>query len=326
MARVISTDAVEAADRLDFWTDAVCDTYIRLDCDAPGHDVVGDIRVGSVATLEFSRVTSTAQQVRRTRSLIAAAAEDYVLVGVQAEGVGYVVQDERIAQLRPGDFAVYDSTRPYELRFEDDFQQYVLMIPGPTLRAQLGPASEFTARSVCGSRGAGALAAEMIRMLNTGITVIEPSAAADVALGIEHIVTAGLSSLVARSAPEPTRAARREQVKACARGRLRDPRLSVASIAAHLHTSVSTLHRAFAGEPCSISEWIWAQRLDAVRADLCAPALRHRTIGDLAFSWGFVDASHFSRAFKARFGCTARDVRLAQAGGSTTNWRNDRSR
>jgi len=61
----------------------------------------------------------------------------------------------------------------------------------------------------------------------------------------------------------------------------------------------------------------------AVRADLCDPALRHRTISDLAFSWGFVDASHFSRAFKARFGCTAREVR--QAGGSTTNWRNDRS-
>jgi AraC-like DNA-binding protein len=99
----------------------------------------------------------------------------------------------------------------------------------------------------------------------------------------------------------------------------------VAAIAAALHTSVSTLHRAFAGEPCSIAEWIWAQRLDAVRADLCDPALHHRTISDLAFSWGFVDASHFSRAFKARFGCTARDVRLAQAGGSTTNWRSDRS-
>lgn len=128
----------------------------------------------------------------------------------------YVVQDERIAELRPGDFAVYDSTLPYELRFDNDFQQYVLMIPGPTLHAQQGPASELTARSVCGSRGSGALTAEVIRMLNTDITVIEPTAAADVALGIEHIVTAGLSSLVVHSAPEPTRAARREQVKACA--------------------------------------------------------------------------------------------------------------
>ena len=56
----------------------------------------------------------------------------------------------------------------------------------------------------------------------------------------------------------------------------------VAALAAQLHTSVSKLHRAFAGEPASITEWIWARRLDAVRADLCDPALRHRTIGDLA--------------------------------------------
>jgi AraC-like DNA-binding protein len=63
-----------------------------------------------------------------------------------------------------------------------------------------------------------------------------------------------------------------------------------------------------------------------LRADLCDPALRNRTISDIAFSWGFVDASHFSRAFKARFGCTARDVRAQLSGGSTTNWRSDRSR
>jgi AraC-like DNA-binding protein len=146
-----------------------------------------------------------------------------------------------------------------------------------------------------------------------------------VAQSVEHIVVAGLSSLAPDApVPEPELAARREQIKACARARLRDPGLTVAAIAAALHTSVSTLHRAFTGEPCSIAEWVWGQRLDAVRADLCDPALRHRTISDLAFSWGFVDASHFSRAFKARFGCTAREVR-AQAGGSTTNWRSDRS-
>jgi AraC-like DNA-binding protein len=275
--------------------------------------------VDSLATLELSQVTATAQHVRRTPSLIAATAEDYFLVSIQTSGIGAILQDGRTAVLQPGDFALYDSTRPYELRFDDDFQQYVLMLPGPTLRSQLRAAPELTARGVRGSRGAGHLMIEMIRTLATDIAVLEPAAAAAVAQSVEHIVVAGLSSLAPETpVPEPKLAARREQVKACARARLRDPGLTVAAIAAQLHTSVSTLHRAFAGEPYSIAEWIWAQRLDAVRADLCDPALRHRTIGDLALSWGFVDASHFSRAFKARFGCTARDVR-AQAGGSTTN-------
>jgi AraC-like DNA-binding protein len=310
MSRLLSTAAVHPRDRLAYWNDAVCDAYVRLDTTAPGGDVVGEIRVDALATLELSRVTATAQHVRRTPSLIADTAEDYFLVSIQTRGVGLVTQDGRTAELRPGDFAVYDSTRPYGLHFDGPFQQYVLMLPGPALRSQLRGATELTARGVRGSRGAGHLMIEMIRTLAADIDVLEPSAAAAVARGIEHIVVAGLSSL-AGPPPEPSLAARHEQVKACARARLRDPGLTVAAIAAHLHTSVSTLHRAFAGEPQSIAEWIWAERLDAVRADLCDPALRHRTIGDLAFSWGFTDASHFSRAFRARFGRTAREVRHA---------------
>jgi hypothetical protein len=68
--------------------------------------------VDSLATLELSQVTATAQHVRRTPSLIAATAEDYFLVSIQTKGVGAIVQDGRTAVLQPGDFALYDSTRP----------------------------------------------------------------------------------------------------------------------------------------------------------------------------------------------------------------------
>jgi AraC-like DNA-binding protein len=316
MGRLLSTDEADPRERLAYWNEAVSDAYVQLDCEAPGGDVVGDIQVDSLATLELSRVTSTAQRVHRTPSLIARAAEDYFLVSIQTKGIGLVSQDERTAELRPGDFALYDSTRPYRLAFDGDFQQYVLMLPGPALRCQLRDAPGLTARGVRGARGAGHLMIEMIRTLAADIAVLEPAAAAAVAQSVEHIVVAGLSSLGPHGIPEPSAAARREQVKACVRARLRDPGLTVASIAAQLHTSVSTLHRAFAEEPYSIAEWIWARRLDAVRTDLCNPALRHRTISDLAFDWGFVDASHFSRAFRARFARTAREVRAGGGAGA----------
>lgn len=309
MVRTLTTEAVGAAERLDYWNDAVSDAYVRLTCDAPDGDVVGEIRVDTLATLELSRVTASAQHVRRTESLISAAAEDYFLVSIQTAGVGLISQDGRSTELGAGDFCLYDSTRPYALRFDGDFQQYVLMLPGPTLRSRLRRPAELTARGVRGSRGAGHLMIEMIRTLADDIEVLERSAAGAVAQGVEQIVVAGLASLDDAPPPEPSQAARCEQIKAVARARLRDPGLSVASIAAALHSSPSTLHRAFAAEPCTITEWIWTARLDALRADLCDPALRHLTISDLAFSWGFSDASHVSRAFRARFGCSPRDVR-----------------
>ena len=309
MGRLLSTDEVDAGERLAYWNEAVSDAYVQLSCDAPGGDVVGDIRVDSLATLELSRVAASAQRVTRTPSLIARAAEDYFLVSIQTRGTGLISQDGRTAQLAPGDFALYDSTRPYRLTFEAEFAQYVLMLPGPLLRSRLRETPRLTARGVGGSRGAGHLMIEMIRTLAADVSVLEPAAADAVARGVEHIVVAGLSSLGADPAPEPTAQARREQAKAWVRTRPRDPGLTVSAVAAALHTSVSTLHRAFADEPYTVAEWIWAQRLDAVRADLCDPALRHRTISELAFDRGFVDASHFSRAFRARYGCTASELR-----------------
>ena len=101
----------------------------------------------------------------------------------------------------------------------------------------------------------------------------------------------------------------REQIKALVRSRLADPELGVADIARALRLSPSTLHRAWAGEACSLSDWIWSQRLDAARRDLCEPALAARSVSEIAFSWGFSDAAHFSRAFRARFGCAPRELR-----------------
>ena len=210
MPRVLTTDAVAARERLAYWNDAVSDAYVRLDTTAPAGDVIGDIRVDALATLELSRVTATAQLVRRTPSLIATAAEDFFLVSIQTCGTGLVTQDGRTAQLQPGDFALYDSTRPYELRFDAPFQQYVLMLPGPALRAELRGAPELTARAVHGSRGAGHLMIEMIRTLAADVDVLEPAAATAVAQGVEHILVAGLSSL---RAAEPSAAARAAQAR-----------------------------------------------------------------------------------------------------------------
>jgi AraC-like DNA-binding protein len=316
MHPIVSTDGVEPSQRLAFWTDLVCETYVQLDCDAAAGaaTIEGDIRADEFATLQLSQVTATPQIVRRTAAKIAHASEDYFLVSIQTRGEGVIMQDQRTARLAPGDFALYDSTRPYELRFESPFQQYVLRLPGPTLRTALRDTQRLTASTVSGQRGAGHLMIGMIRTLAADIDTLAPESAAAVAESVTQILIAGLSALpAARQQPvSQLTAYHREQIKACARARLRDPELTVAGIAARLHLSTSTLHRAWAGEACSIAEWIWAQRLDAARRDLCDPSFSARSVSEIAFSWGFNDAAHFSRAFRARFGCSARELRSAK--------------
>ena len=313
MSRLLTTAAVATRQRQAYWVDLVCDTYVQLECDPHGgaRTIEGDIAVDSLSTLALSRVTSSAQIVRRTAAKIASASEDFFLVSIQTQGRGMVSQDGRDAVLQPGDFALYDSTRPYTLTFDGSFQQYVLMLPGPTLRSALRDTQRLTATAVGSERGAGHLMINMIRTLASDIDTLAPESAAAVADSVTQILVAGLSALPAArgQALSPRTAFHRERVRACVRERLRDPMLSVGEIGRLLRLSPSTLHRVWAGEPCSLTDWIWAQRLDAARRDLGDPSLAARSVSQIAFSWGFNDAAHFSRAFRARFGRSPSDLR-----------------
>lgn len=321
MSRTLSTAQVAPADRLAYWTDLVCDAYVQLGCDAPpgARSIDGEIVTDRLATLELSRVTASAQLVTRTPAHIRRSAEDYFLVSIQTRGQGVITQDGREAQLGPGDFALYDSTRPYTLRFDADFQQIVLMLPGPTLRTALRDTSRLTATRVCGDRGAGHLMIAMIGTLAQQLGTLAPASATAVADGVTQILIAGLSSLPGAGAAAPACTSltsyHRERIKALVRERHRDPAFGVGEIAAALRVSPSTLHRAWAGEAASLSDWIWACRLDSARADLLDPAQARRSVSQIAYACGFNDAAHFSRAFRGRYGCAPRELRRGAAAG-----------
>lgn len=313
MQKLWSTKTVAEGDQWSYWVEAICDTYVQLDCDTAGksRSFRGEIEGNQLATLGLSLVTSSSHRVRRTPAKIALATEDYFLVSIQTVGRGLVVQDGRSAELTPGDFALYDSTLPYELLFPDDFQQYVLQVPGPVLRGRLRDMEKLTARKICGNRGAGHLLVSMIESLAADIGTLEAGSIAAVVESVENILIAGLYSLPDAVNPQASNlnAFHRDQIKAYVAERLRDPGLSVNDIAAHLRVSPSTVHRAFAGEPCSLNAWVWAQRLEGARRDICDTALVNRSISEIAFGWGFNDAAHFSRAFRTRFGCAPSKLR-----------------
>src|SRR5699024_3526247 len=148
--------------------------------------------------------TASCQRVRRTPTEIAQSTQDYFLVSIQTQGEGFVIQDGRVARLGPGDFALYDSTRPYELSFYSDYQQYVLQIPGPVVRSKLRDPEQLTAQPVRSTHGAGRLVINMIDSLAASSDTLEPSSVAAASEGVENIVVAGLCSLPAATVPTVT--------------------------------------------------------------------------------------------------------------------------
>ncbi|HSV58477.1 MAG TPA: helix-turn-helix domain-containing protein [Variovorax sp.] len=315
MSQTISTDAVAGPQRLAYWIDMICNVYVQLGCDpVPGARVGhfdGHIRQHSLPGLDLSIVTSCAQKVMRTPAHIARADGDYFLVSIQARGRGVVRQDGRDAQLAPGDFALYDSTRPYQLLFDDDFEQIVLKLPGERLRSELRDSERLTATAVSGREGAGHLMLAMLRTLREDIDMLQPASAFAVANGVRSILVAGLQTLpAARTAGvSQITAYHLARVKRRIDERLADPALNVASLAAELGLSASQLHRIFRNEPLTPAQTIWEKRLDAASRDLLEPRLAGRSVAEIAYAWGFSDAAHFSRAFRDRFGRSPREWR-----------------
>jgi AraC-like DNA-binding protein len=312
MSHVLTTAAVEPSQRLAYWIDMICSTYVQLECDAPAAvRFDGSIETRRIPGLDLSVVTSGAQDVLRTASHIARAADDYFLVSIQTHGRGRIEQDGRTALIAPGDFALYDSTREYALRFEGEFQQFVLKLPAERLRTLVRDTHKLTATSVSGKAGAGHLMINMIRTLWQDVDALQPASAAAVAEGVLNILTAGLQTLPASSCTEPSSLAAYHlaRMKQLIEARLADPAFGVGELARELGLSVPHIHRLFHHEATTPSQYIWGKRLAACSRDLLDPRQAHRSISDVAYRWGFSDAAHFSRAFRDRFGLSPREWR-----------------
>lgn len=312
MTKFWTTASVHPHDRLAFWVEAVCDTFVRLDCASPrGPAFFGEIRSDSAGPVQVSTVTSSAQFVTRSPRQIARTTEDDILLSLQLAGRGRVSQDGREAELDIGDFALYDSTRPYRLSFDGSFQQLVLQMPRTALLSRLGAAEQITAIRVDGARGVAGIVSPMLRSLPGRLAALPAPAQEPMGESLlDLLATTLLSSEAMADRATPSSAAMTlARVKLWIETHLTAEGLTAEAVASACGLSVRHLNRLFAREETSLMRYVWARRLARCRRQLLDPAMRHRSVGAIAFAAGFNDLAHFSRAFRARYGSAPREAR-----------------
>ena len=90
---------------------------------------------------------------------------------------------------------------------------------------------------------------------------------------------------------------------------LSNPELNPAMASASAGISIRYANELLAEDGTSLEEHIVMSRLERCRQSLEDHAQMHRSISDIAFSWGFTSIPHFSRRFKSRYGAGPRDYR-----------------
>lgn len=307
------TASQPARRRLALWQDIVCDVFVQLDCKSDLEDFRGSVTQTSLGELSLTRVDSSRQRVFRTPSRIARAKEDYLLFAFGAKGVGGVTQDGRETLIRPGEFAFYDTTRPYELSFDADFSQTILQVPLKLAHERLGPMDDLTAVTFSSDRPLHRLAADFVAGLSQIIETIETSAADRLSGQALDLVAIALSQSAEVHRSSTYRSAMLYRLKAYIDGRLPDPRLCLTEAAAAMGISPRYVNALLESQNESFGRYVLGHRLEACRRNLADPALAHRQITEIAFAWGFNDQSHFSRSFKDKFGVAPRDYRASKA-------------
>ena len=308
----LTTDDVPQNERAEYWRDLICDVFVQLDCDNVAQSFFGNIQDRQIGSLQLSDVQSSRHSVRRSRRQIAKSTDDYFLVSMQLSGKGLVKQDGREALLRPGDFALYDSTREYELSFASTFEQLVIKAPRSMLRSRIASPDHLTATAIPGQRGIARVAVDFVRSVSTQVHLLEPHEIERVSHNVIDVVASALGhSLIEQPVAQSTsQASHLIRIKMFISDHLRDPNLTRDNIASANGVSVRYLCKLFENESMNVSAWIKNERLEKIAADLVDPEMAAMSISQLAYGWGINNISHFCREFRKKYHVSPRAYRV----------------
>jgi len=293
---------------------AVSESFVPLHVSSQGADHFrGVIRAASVDEVHVTDVRATSHVVERTPELIARGDRSYFKLSLMLAGTGLLIQDDREAVLQPGDLAVYDTDRPYSLVFDDEFRTMVVMFPKHLISLPPEMIGQLTAVRISGHEGLGGMVVPYLTQLAGNLDQLAGNTGARLAHSALDLVSTvftrelGLDDVSA----DPHRALV-QRIRGYIDRNLASTELGPASIASAHYISTRHLHGLFQEQGVTVSTWIRTRRLEQCRRDLLDPMLADRPVAAIAARWGFVDAAHFSRAFKTTFGISPSEYRAAR--------------
>ncbi|WP_052336812.1 helix-turn-helix domain-containing protein [Nocardioides alkalitolerans] len=296
----------------DEWRTTLREHFVRLDVEKGARDLRGAVESRMLGHVQMSTVASVDQDVIRPPHLLRDG-ESLLQVAVMRSGRALVEQDSRSAELGPGDFVVYETSRPFEWRLRSParsphWELSVFTWKRSAFRLGEARSRDVTARAFKGNEGMGRVMSEMLCGLLTESSSLALGQAAAVADHVGELVAVAAEALPAmpmRSAPESLL----HQVDAYIDEHLADPDLNPDQVAAAVAISTRQLHRHFASRDRTVAQTIRTRRLEGARREIRSSLARDRSLREIARNWGFVDLDVFGRLFRQEFGMSPREYR-----------------
>jgi AraC-like DNA-binding protein len=238
--------------------------------------------------------------------------DDGGFLGVLFQRMGHTLCSQRGQQqvIKPGEITVWHGRQALDFRMPQRFRKLCLLVPierfeGLQPDSQLHVGTHFKA----GTNLSKLLGACLSALADNVLTSDEEPGDDAVELALDMLGAALTKNK--ESLDEHPQTSLFDRIWGIHRKRLDDPELSPSTIARAHSISVRYLHLLFSERGVTVGGWVRLRRLAQCRAAL-TDVRKDRTLTEIAMKWGFSDAAHFSRSFKAAFGISPNAFRRAK--------------
>ncbi|MDO9381918.1 MAG: helix-turn-helix domain-containing protein [Hyphomicrobiaceae bacterium] len=312
MQKVFLATDYHPRDRLASWYDIAAKLYAGHQCN-PDKSIMFDVSIeaSKLGDIETTILQSNPAHFVREQRHITDASPASCFLCRQQTGSSIWRQGGRECRTDPGDLTILDAQKPYELYLREKGTILVLKVPMRAITQRMGPTIGLTAIVVPAGSSLGGIASGFLAMLPDRLPIAQERAAAQVA---EHALDLFAMALLAQttgaramlsSAKETGLAALRAAIDT----NLSDPSLNAGQVAKAAGISVRYASQLLSEQGTSVARYILDRRLEQCRRLLGDPNQLHRSITEIALSWGFSDPSHFSRRFRQAYGMSPSESR-----------------
>jgi len=291
-----TTQYQAAHHRFAYWNDIVLRHCIPSESIYnSSHTFTGELKVQEMGLLDVCSLKATRHSWVRKASHLRASDDNDIWLGFFQNGRGQLEQNGRQTILEHQQLVIYDAAQTF--RFDLEGENHLIRVPRHLLSQHLPNISHCAGlhlqHHLPGVLTLRCLVNEMVS---------QPPLSASLS---EHFSTTLIDLLVMSLSASSLDAPAKQQelyskMRLYIRKNLADPSLNVEKIAGQFHVSSRTVTRIFTRHNETPAAIIWQERLQASFQALSKG--KTRSVSQTAMDYGFSDFSHFSHAFRKRFG------------------------
>lgn len=254
--------------------------------------------------LGLSVVDVARARLYRTRREIAQSDNSHFFIAFQLRGHAIMEQGEHQAALSEGDITFIDASKPCNFTYQESSRQLSLVLPRSYVEQHL----RFIPLPCAQRIGADNMVAKLSQQLVLGSMQHPHMSKIESEAVLNAVATLLQPALAGQDQGHDVHERIFLRSLVLIDQHIQSEQLRPEWVANEIGVSVRSLYRMFARKGLVVAQYIKNRRLD-----LCAQALRQvkdrQKLGNIGYDWGFADHSHFSTAFKARFGVSPSEYR-----------------